>query len=218
MRSPGARPVLLTLERKGPGKDICRAPQRVPSSAPLRQDISPPMRGSPRDASSGYLQASSCSLSPRCSSLASSIRPTTRRQSPRMTMARNRRHRGLAADRGGAAQGASGAATPDASKKKTPHCHEGNEGFSKRIRQRPTLPRGFPRSTIGSGGLNFRVRDGNGWDPSDIATGKSATVHTKGKFSISGESKVSLRQTKSLPGECLTHSSLGLGLPIPYSP
>ena len=28
-----------------------------------------------------------------------------------------------------------------------------------------------PCSTIGSGGLNFRVRDGNGWDPSDIATG-----------------------------------------------
>ena len=44
--------------------------------------------------------------------------------------------------------------------------------FAKRIRQRPTLPRGFPRSTIGSGGLNFRVRDGNGCDPSDIATGK----------------------------------------------
>ena len=42
----------------------------------------------------------------------------------------------------------------------------------KKIRQRPTLPRGFPRSTIGSGGLNFRVRDGNGCDPSDIATGK----------------------------------------------
>ena len=29
-----------------------------------------------------------------------------------------------------------------------------------------------PCSTIGSGGLNFRVRDGNGWDPSDVATGK----------------------------------------------
>ena len=50
----------------------------------------------------------------------------------------------------------------------------------KKIRQRPTLPRGFPRSTIGSGGLNFRVRDGNGWDPSDVATGK-ALLHTKGR-------------------------------------
>src|SRR5689334_17123548 len=46
---------------------------------------------------------------------------------------------------------------------------------SKKIRQRPTLPRGFPRSTIGSGGLNFRVRDGNGCDPSDIATGNCST-------------------------------------------
>src|SRR5512143_164278 len=38
------------------------------------------------------------------------------------------------------------------------------------MRQRPTLPHGFPCSTIGSGGLNFRVRDGNGCDPTDIAT------------------------------------------------
>ena len=29
-----------------------------------------------------------------------------------------------------------------------------------------------PCSTIGSGGLNCRVRDGNGWSPSDKATGK----------------------------------------------
>ena len=29
-----------------------------------------------------------------------------------------------------------------------------------------------PCSTIGSEGLNFRVRDGNGWDPFDKATGK----------------------------------------------
>jgi hypothetical protein len=48
----------------------------------------------------------------------------------------------------------------------------GFPGWGHNIRQRPTLPRGFPRSTIGSGGLNFRVRDGNGCDPSDIATGK----------------------------------------------
>jgi hypothetical protein len=52
-------------------------------------------------------------------------------------------------------------------------------GAEKKIRQRPTLPRGLPRSTIGSGGLNFRVRDGNGCDPSDIATGKSLGAHTK---------------------------------------
>src|SRR5207247_2057055 len=38
-------------------------------------------------------------------------------------------------------------------------------------RQRPTLPRSCPRSTIGPGGLNFRVRDGNGCGPSGIATG-----------------------------------------------
>jgi hypothetical protein len=59
---------------------------------------------------------------------------------------------------------------PAKAKAPNPHVNE-DSGPSKKIRQRPTLPRGFPRSTIGSGGLNFRVRDGNGWDPSDIATG-----------------------------------------------
>ncbi len=38
------------------------------------------------------------------------------------------------------------------------------------IRRRPTLPGGLPPSTIGAGGLNFRVRNGNGCDPSAIAT------------------------------------------------
>ena len=32
-------------------------------------------------------------------------------------------------------------------------------------RQRPTLPHTFAYSTIGPAGLNFRVRDGNGWFP-----------------------------------------------------
>ena len=41
------------------------------------------------------------------------------------------------------------------------------------IRRRPTLPRRCQRSTIGAGGLNFRVRDGNGCDPSAKVTGKS---------------------------------------------
>ncbi len=40
-------------------------------------------------------------------------------------------------------------------------------------RQRPTLPRRCQRSTIGPGGLNCRVRDGNGCGPSGIATGTS---------------------------------------------
>src|SRR5438132_1093752 len=65
------------------------------------------------------------------------------------------------------------------------------------IRQRPTLPRGFPRSTIGSGGLNFRVRDGNGCDPSDIATGILFKCHTKGRESISAVEELCLKQTFS---------------------
>ena len=33
------------------------------------------------------------------------------------------------------------------------------------IGRRPTLPRTCARSTIGAERLNYRVRDGNGWDP-----------------------------------------------------
>ena len=39
-------------------------------------------------------------------------------------------------------------------------------------RQRPTFPRGRPRSIISAEGLNYRVRDGYGWVPFAIATGK----------------------------------------------
>ena len=38
-------------------------------------------------------------------------------------------------------------------------------------RRRPTLPGGLPPSTIGAGGLHFRVRNGNGCFPAAIATG-----------------------------------------------
>src|SRR6266571_633854 len=39
-------------------------------------------------------------------------------------------------------------------------------------RRCPTLPRRCQRSTIGAGGLNFRVRNGNGCDPSAMVAGK----------------------------------------------
>ena len=38
-------------------------------------------------------------------------------------------------------------------------------------RQRPTLPHSYPCSTIGGRRLNFRVRNGNGCDPSPMTTG-----------------------------------------------
>lgn len=38
------------------------------------------------------------------------------------------------------------------------------------IRRRPTLPGPLGPSTIGAGGLNFRVQNGNGCDPAAIAT------------------------------------------------
>ena len=44
-------------------------------------------------------------------------------------------------------------------------------GPTKNTRQRPTLPRSCTRSTIGGRRLNFRVRNGNGCDPSPMTTG-----------------------------------------------
>jgi hypothetical protein len=44
-------------------------------------------------------------------------------------------------------------------------------------RRRPTLPRSFPRSTIGAVGLNFRVRNGNGCFPHAKATGKISQLY-----------------------------------------
>src|SRR4029079_6741872 len=42
--------------------------------------------------------------------------------------------------------------------------------FSTMFRRRPTLPPSHPGSTIGAGGLHFRVRDGTGCFPSAMAT------------------------------------------------
>jgi hypothetical protein len=45
--------------------------------------------------------------------------------------------------------------------------------------QRPTLPGPCGPSTIGAGGLNGRVRDGNAWFPSAIITKRIALVLMK---------------------------------------
>ncbi len=43
-------------------------------------------------------------------------------------------------------------------------------------RQRPTLPHTFAYSTIGPAGLNFRVRDGNGWFPRGKITDNVSSI------------------------------------------
>ena len=45
-----------------------------------------------------------------------------------------------------------------------------NKNAEKSGWQRPTLPRGHPRSTIGARELNCRVRDGAGWTLTALAT------------------------------------------------
>ena len=51
---------------------------------------------------------------------------------------------------------------------KSPNLSTG--AFLDLIGRRPTLPHTRACSTIGAEGLNFRVRDGNGWDPLAIIT------------------------------------------------
>jgi hypothetical protein len=70
-----------------------------------------------------------------------------------------------------------------AQRKAKPRRRGSHRGFLEGIRQRPTLPHGFPCSAIGSGGLNFRVRDGNGCGPSDIAAGNSR-IRRKSQFHL----------------------------------
>ena len=51
-------------------------------------------------------------------------------------------------------------------------------GFALEIycRRSPNLPHTYACSTIGPASLNFRVRDGNGWDPRGMLTGKLETL------------------------------------------
>ena len=53
------------------------------------------------------------------------------------------------------------------------HCLE-------KSRRRPTLPGGYPPSTIGAGGLNCRVRNGNGCLSAAMATGNCALSGARG--------------------------------------
>ena len=73
-------------------------------------------------------------------------------------------------------------ATP---KKATPRSAcEGAAGRQGKIPAATYSPTRKPCSTIGSGGLNCRVRDGNGWSPSDVATGKPGRLHREPASSV----------------------------------
>src|SRR5918994_1799199 len=50
-------------------------------------------------------------------------------------------------------------------------------GGGRVFRRCPTLPRPVGRSTIGAGGLSFRVRDGSGRFPSAVTTGTPHHPH-----------------------------------------
>ncbi len=76
--------------------------------------------------------------------------------------------------------GVAGARTPHAPRlgpktTKAPSSRSSEGAFRhQKSRRRPTLPGGLPPSTIGAGGLNCRVRNGNGCFPAAMATGNLA--------------------------------------------
>ncbi len=60
---------------------------------------------------------------------------------------------------------------------------------NKKAWQRPTLPP-LNGSTIGAAGLNFRVRDGNGWNPCAIVTRQYS--HNQGTGAAEGGPVISI--------------------------
>ena len=76
------------------------------------------------------------------------------------------------------------------------------------FRQRPTLPPGPPGSTIGAGGLNFRVRDGTGCFPSAMATETSVVPGTGRWWGCDPE------QSSEPDGERERSQVLGLLVPV----
>src|SRR5271166_4058755 len=63
-------------------------------------------------------------------------------------------------------------------------------GAKKKSWQRPTFPHSYPCSIIGSAGLNFRVRDGNGCDPRGMTTGNSLTRFAQRRMCLTTEAGV----------------------------
>ena len=72
-------------------------------------------------------------------------------------------------------------------------------------RQRPTLPEGLPPSTIGAGGLNGRVRNGNGCVPAAMATGKSR---------VSAGLRALHSEHERLRTRCMCDQALGRLVPV----
>ena len=70
--------------------------------------------------------------------------------------------------------------------------------------RRPTLPGPFGPSTIGAGRLNFRVRNGNGWDPAAMVTKtmrmllEHSIASTKSPYSDSSPRPISTGQLHTL--------------------
>ena len=69
-----------------------------------------------------------------------------------------------------------GASKPDKMAKAESRAMRGLSAFSEKSRRRPTLPHGYPCSTIGSEELNFRVRDGIGCGLFEITTGNCGSA------------------------------------------
>src|ERR1700733_9352 len=66
-------------------------------------------------------------------------------------------------------------------------------------RRRPTLPGGYPPSTIGAGGLNCRVRNGYGCLSAAMATGNRALGSLPAATNDGGHLERSIASTSKFP-------------------
>ena len=91
-------------------------------------------------------------------------------------------------------------------KRKSPEIITSLSFFLITTRQRPTFPHPHGCSIIGPGGLNFRVRNGNGWNPSGMVTENSFSVRRKGQekgiFPLTLILTLYLTKTMSIKNKC----------------
>ncbi len=70
---------------------------------------------------------------------------------------------------------------------------------ARETRRRPTLPGGRPPSTIGAGGLNCRVRNGNGCFPAAMVTGFELSAPRPGRENSIASTSRLRRRVRSSP-------------------
>ena len=160
----GPPPDLVPVDGRGPEA------RDVPwSGPPARLAADPDVRGPPRDDEDGRLPWPAGRPVDPLGAPRPPLWPAGRPDDRGGPLRRDREPSPLLPGRGRRGRCCSGMARQVRAKTSSAPARRGHSHCE--IRRRPTLPGGLPPSTIGAGGLNCRVRHGNGCDPAALATG-----------------------------------------------